>query len=121
MNRAWVRTAIFVFGAVGAFIGCSSSGDSSSAAPSATPTQAPVPAAGSTATIDGAALFAQNCSGCHGDKGVGGKRAPKLAGRHLASGEAIKIIGSGKGRMPAFGTRLKSDQISAIADYVTTL
>ena len=60
------------------------------------------------------------CSGCHGLDGRKGD-----ARRHLASlagtpsGDIERIISIGRGRaMPAFRTRLKPDEIAAVADYV---
>jgi alcohol dehydrogenase (cytochrome c) len=122
------RVSLFAFAAFGIMVGCSSSGgdtaaSSTSSAPAATTTSGATPPAGAstTAAVDGKSLFAQNCSGCHGDEGKGGKKAPVLAGRHLDATQVATTVTSGKGRMPAFGKRLSKDQIDALGQYVSTL
>ena len=67
-------------------------------------------AAGATTTaggtVDAAALFAQNCAGCH-------KSVPN------GSADSVKAtIESGKGSMPSFSGKLTADQISALATWV---
>ncbi len=122
-------TCMVVLSLALALCGCGSSADSASNTVSATPptspsSNAPTASSGSaasSASTDGAGLFAQNCAGCHGDKGAGGKRAPTLAGKKIAASETTEIVTNGKKRMPAFKGRLKDDQIKAIADYVATL
>jgi mono/diheme cytochrome c family protein len=111
-------------GAAAATLSCGSPGSSDSAPKSteipAVPGKSPANAT-SGGPADGATLFAQNCVQCHGDKGTGGRRAPKLAGRKTLESEASNAITNGKGRMPSFKTRLQPDQIAAIAKYVSTL
>ena len=70
--------------------------------------------------------FKTDCSMCHGPDGSGtplGKRmgAPDLrskAVQTLTPDAMTKIVTSGKGNMPAFGTRLTSAQISQVIAYV---
>jgi cytochrome c551 len=57
-------------------------------------------------TVDAAALFAQNCAGCH---------------KNVPNGSAASVqstIESGKGSMPAFSGKLTADQITALAAWV---
>ena len=117
MNVALKNGSVILFALTGLVLGCSSGSTDSATAPPATP---PKTAAASIAT-DGASLFAQKCAGCHGDKGAGGRRAPVLAGKHVAEAEAANIIVKGKGKMPPVGAALPKDQVDAIAKYVSTL
>jgi cytochrome c551 len=120
LNRSRAATLAFclTLSAVGVVSGCNK--------PAEVPAEpisqeAPKPPAGAV-SLDGAAIFAQSCSGCHGDKGVGGKRAPILAGKKLVEAETVTIVSNGKGkRMPPFKGRLSDDQIKAVAKYVATL
>ena len=80
------------------------------------------------ANPEGAALFAQNCSVCHGNTGEGGRNvgAPKL-------NDAIWLYGGSEadvqhqvraprmGVMPAWGTRLDGVTIKMLAAYVHSL
>jgi cytochrome c6 len=73
---------------------------------------------------DGAALFSANCAQCH----AGGKnlvnsakslKKADLEKYEMYSSEAIIAqITQGKGAMPAFGKKLKGDEIQGIAAYV---
>ena len=73
---------------------------------------------------DGAALFSANCAQCHarGKNLVNPSKSLKKADLEkyeLYSSEAIIAqITKGKGAMPAFGKKLKGDEIQGIAAYV---
>jgi mono/diheme cytochrome c family protein len=74
-----------------------------------TTTAAPTTTAGVTTsaggTIDAAALYTQNCVGCHKDIPGG-------------SADAVKaVIESGKESMPGFTDKLSAEQITALVDY----
>src|SRR5260370_25961653 len=74
--------------------------------------------------IRGEKVFRVSCSVpyCHGPNGKAG-RAPKLAGHRFTSGELYQTVSNGianKG-MPAFGTQLQADDISAVVSYLMTL
>jgi len=85
-------------------------------------------AAGQRDAMAGAAIFAQNCASCHGEKGEGGRDfgAPRL-------NDAIWLYGSSRqavmrqitnprmGVMPAFSERLDPETIRMLAVYVHTL
>ncbi|WP_084048151.1 c-type cytochrome [Deinococcus hopiensis] len=60
------------------------------------------------------------CAGCHGAEGQGGA-GPKLAGDEKILKDPVyvhTIITKGKGGMPAFGDKLKEEEIYAVANYV---
>ncbi|MBE9230408.1 c-type cytochrome [Cuspidothrix issatschenkoi LEGE 03284] len=73
---------------------------------------------------DGAALFSANCAQCHarGKNLVNPSKSLKktdLEKYEMYSSEAIIAqITKGKGAMPAFGKKLKADEIQSIAAYV---
>jgi mono/diheme cytochrome c family protein len=87
---------------------------------------------------DGAAIFAQFCSPCHGGSGVGGS-APAMVGGtevqqfpeiadHIAfvtegsqSGVPYGTSGQGTGAMPGWGTQLTEEQIRAVVEYERSL
>jgi mono/diheme cytochrome c family protein len=77
-----------------------------------------------TAAADGAAIYRQTCAVayCHGPEGRPG-RAPGLAGRGLTAPAIIGIAASGipNTSMPAFGGRLKPDELEAVAAYIVGL
>lgn len=64
----------------------------------------------------GAAVFAENCSGCHGARGEGDV-GPSLAPAGFADLVA-PMVERGGIRMPAFGGRLSDADINAVAGYV---
>ena len=79
-------------------------------------------------TAEGAQLYADNCSSCHGDGAIGDKEigAPNLA-------DAIWLYGGGRedvvqsiaqarfGVMPAWGQRLNEADVRAVSTYVHSL
>ena len=73
---------------------------------------------------DGAALFSANCAQCHarGKNLVNAAKSLKKADLEkyeMYSSEAIIAqITKGQGAMPAFGKKLKADEIQGIAAYV---
>ena len=73
---------------------------------------------------DGAAIFSQRCSECHGDRGQGIAAAVTIAGPSLQAehdlGNVMTAIESGPNHMPAFSRVLTAEQIRAVANYVTT-
>ena len=123
MRRAIVTAAILtLFTVPAALSACGGADSSGAAAPAATPSPAATtPAEGDTqtpATVDGAAVFADNCSGRHAGDGSGGQGpniTPRTDARHVAD-----QVRNGGTSMPSFGSSLSDEQIEAIADYVTT-
>ena len=73
--------------------------------------------------------FKANCSMCHGDDGAGSVLGKRLQTPDLRTKEIQKLpndtlqqtISAGKKNMPPFGTRLDSDQIKKLIDYVRSL
>ncbi|GGO41236.1 cytochrome c6 [Deinococcus humi] len=60
------------------------------------------------------------CVGCHGAEGQGGV-GPALAGDEKILKDPVyvhNIVVNGKGAMPAFGEKLKENEIYAVANYV---
>jgi len=81
--------------------------------------------ANTSADVDSAALFRQNCSTCHGTDGRGIRAVgtPNFADpafqRGLTSEEIVAAIRNGKsgGKMPAWSGKLTEAQINALATY----
>jgi cytochrome c oxidase cbb3-type subunit III len=83
---------------------------------------------GGDAALAGAAIYAENCASCHGDKGQGGREfgAPKL-------NDAIWLYGSSKadivrqinvarsGIMPTWSARLNDNTIKQLTVYIHSL
>lgn len=61
-----------------------------------------------TGAINAAALFAQDCQGCHGSIPSAGLDVVKAT------------IQNGRGSMPGFADKLTADQVSALANYVAS-
>jgi len=70
----------------------------------------------------GAEIFATTCANgyCHGVKGASGG-APRLAGRGLEAPFIRQVVTNGHGEMPAFGNKLRGDELSAVVAYVGDL
>jgi cytochrome c6 len=76
----------------------------------------------SAAAQDAAATYKAKCAMCHGPDGKGGK----MGTRDFASPEVQKesdadltdIITKGKGKMPAYGGKLKDAEIKDLVTYV---
>src|SRR3954454_1796360 len=74
---------------------------------------------------DAAATYKQKCSMCHGADGKGGK----MGTRDFASPEVkaetdaqlTDIITKGKGKMPAYGGKLKDTEIKDLVTYIRGL
>ncbi len=103
---------------------------STGSAPAATA----APAAGGAAKADGASVFSQNCSSCHGAQGQGTPGAfPPLANNPTVTGDPAKVIDivtnglhgsiqvagqTYNGMMPAWKGNLTNDQIAAVITYI---
>jgi mono/diheme cytochrome c family protein len=69
----------------------------------------------------GAAVFADDCAGCHGADGGGGT-GPALADGAVVAAfpdpeDQIEVVSEGRNGMPAFGDRLDPEEIQAVTDY----
>jgi cytochrome c6 len=82
------------------------------------------------AAEDGAAIFKAKCASCHGPDGAGQTAVGKsMKLRDLRSEEVQKmkgeemekIIADGKGKMPAYKSKLKEAEIDELVKYVKSL
>ncbi len=97
----------------------------SSLAQSAT-AAAPVATAADTAMVaKGRDLFANyGCSSCHtlADAGATGHVGPSFDGdANLTHDFVVDRVSNGQGSMPAFGGQMSSEEIEAVATYVTSV
>jgi cytochrome c6 len=79
---------------------------------------------------DAGKLFSSNCTVCHAGDGSGSSSTGKaLKARDLRSDEVQKqsdaelseVISKGKGKMPAFGSKLAPDDIKSLVAYIRQL
>ena len=75
-----------------------------------------------------AQLFTANCAGCHGATGTPNAQMARSMGipdfatvTAPADSVWVRAVTSGKGRMPAYGTRLQPAQVRALVGYIKTL
>ena len=94
---------------------------------------APAPAATATVEMDGAKIYAEKCTVCHGPGGKGdgpGGAALNPKPRDHTDGaymnartdeQLLEVIHNGKGAMPAWKGILTDDQIKAVLSHVRSL
>ncbi len=82
-----------------------------------TPDPGPTPGPG---TVDGAAIYASSCAGCHGASGEGLGSFPALVPTSLTSAQLVSVTNTGVGVMPGFGS-LGVPKVAAVADYIILL
>jgi len=79
---------------------------------------------------DGAAVFKANCATCHGADAKGQTpvgKSLKIKDLHAAdvqktsAADLTKVISDGKGKMPAFKTKLSKAQIDDVVAYIKSL
>ena len=75
---------------------------------------------GGAPTVDGKAVFADTCGGCHtlSAAGTSGTTGPNLDDVSLDAGAIEGIVRDGRGGMPSFGGNLSDDEIAAVAAFV---
>ena len=82
------------------------------------------------AQSDAAKLFKTNCIQCHGANGSGDTAAGKaFHAKDLRSAEVQKqtdvelaeVITKGRGKMPAFGAKIKPDDVTKLVAYLREL
>ena len=88
-------------------------------------------AAAAMAEVDGKAVYDKSCAVCHGPDGRGNTPTGKvlkvmdLSTKHWASPEAVpeiaKVVHEGVPRMPAMESKLKPEEIEAVAHYTQQL
>src|SRR5580700_8895930 len=85
---------------------------------------------GTRAQSDAAKVFKTNCTLCHADDGSGNSPTGKaLKAKDLKSDEVqgktdtelAETITKGKGKMPAFGSKLSADKIKSLVAYIRQL
>jgi mono/diheme cytochrome c family protein len=85
---------------------------------------------GARAQADAAKIFKTNCVLCHAENGSGETPSGKaLKAKDLRSEEVQKqsdaelgeIIARGKGKMPAFGAKIKADDMKNLVAYIRDL
>jgi cytochrome c551 len=113
MGRVIMVLTVAAVLAAGAVACGGSSTDASTTAPAPAETQ--VIPTGTASEV--AALFADNCAGCHAAGGGGGS-GPDIRGEDSLERVKAQIENGGDG-MPAFSGRLTPGQIDALAQYVT--
>ncbi|MBI3964856.1 MAG: cbb3-type cytochrome c oxidase subunit I [Chloroflexi bacterium] len=70
-------------------------------------------------TQRGAVLFQEKgCLACHVIAGSGGQRGPALAGDRLSADQLTWRILYGGNNMPAYGTILQPDEVTALVDFL---
>ena len=86
--------------------------------------------AGVRAQSDVAKVYKTNCVLCHAADGSGNSSSGKALGaKDLASNEVQKktdaelteVIAKGRGKMPAFGAKLKPDDIKQLIAYIRAM
>jgi ubiquinol-cytochrome c reductase cytochrome b subunit len=77
--------------------------------------------------LQGAVVFQyKNCRNCHALNGSGGQRGPDLTrvGARLTADQLIDQVSNGTpggGNMPAYGTQIGPDEMTALVDFLTSL
>ena len=74
---------------------------------------------------DAAATYKSKCAMCHGPDGKGGKMGTRDFASQEVKGESdaqlTDIVTKGKGKMPAYGGKLKDTEIKDLIAYTHTL
>ncbi len=78
---------------------------------------------------DGAAVYKAKCKSCHGADGSPSAFAQKMGAMDLGSpevqkksdAELTKIITDGEKKMPAYASKLSSDEIKSVVEFIRTL
>ncbi|MGI5836713.1 MAG: c-type cytochrome [Chloroflexota bacterium] len=93
---------------------------------SACSSQEPAPASQAGAAVTtgdaslGAAVFQQNCDGCHPGGAQG--RGPMLKGKNLSSDHIKGVVRNGASSMPAFPeNRISDEQLANLVAYLQSL
>jgi len=93
------------------------------AAPTPAPAPGPKPSGGNSATAAGKKIFTANCATCHTlkDAGSTGNVGPNLDQLKPSKDRVAKQVTTGGAIMPSFKSKLTSDQIQAVATYVSSV
>ena len=129
-----VVVALFTLGNA-LIAGCGSKTEQTSEGTSATQTQTPTPAPAPVATAvdEGAKIYAEKCTVCHGPGGKGDgpggaalnpKPRDHTDGKYMNSrtdAELLAVLHNGKGAMPAWKGVLTEEQMQAVLKHVRSL
>lgn len=78
-----------------------------------------------TFAADGAAVYKAKCASCHGPDGAGQTSIGKsLKIKDLKEANAADVkstVENGKGKMPAYKSKLAADELDAVVAYVKSL
>ncbi len=82
-----------------------------------------------SAHAQGADLFKSKCAMCHGPDGTGSAMGKKMGAHDFTTAEVQKMtdaeitgtITKGKNKMPAYGEKLKPEEIKSLVAYIRTL
>jgi mono/diheme cytochrome c family protein len=88
-----------------------------------TETTPPAEGGGQEAAAQGKQIFTTNCAGCHtlGDANAGGRVGPNLDDLKPDEQTVQRKVEAGGGGMPSFRGQLEDDEISAVAQYVSSV
>lgn len=66
------------------------------------------------------ALYVSQCANCHGPDGIGNEIGPRLTGRPSLTrpDQFVDLVEKGRGRMPAFGKTLRSEDLNALRRWL---
>lgn len=82
------------------------------------------------AAQDVAATYKAKCAMCHGADGKGATPAGKSMGAHdfaspdvqkMSDADLEQAVTKGKNKMPAYGSKLKPEEIKGLVSYIRTL
>jgi cytochrome c6 len=81
------------------------------------------------AAEDASALYKSKCQACHGADGKPSAAGEKLGAKDfhapdvakMSDADLVKITKEGKGKMPAYASKLTDDQINDLVKFVRTL
>jgi mono/diheme cytochrome c family protein len=78
---------------------------------------------GQDAAAQGKQIFTTNCAGCHtlGDANASGRVGPNLDDLKPDEQQVQQKVEAGGGGMPSFRGQLQDDEISAVAQYVSSV
>jgi cytochrome c6 len=73
--------------------------------------------------------FKSKCAGCHSADGTGSVMGKKMGAHDFTSADVQKmsdteltdVISKGKGKMPAYGAKLKPEDVKGLVAYIRTL
>jgi len=106
-------TLAVVLAATAVACGGGGTDDATDASPITTPSE--TASATGAGADEGARVYADNCSGCHGADGTGGGES--IAGEDDAAG-IRSVVESGAEGMPGFSESLSAAEIEAVTEYV---